>query len=278
MAIAENKGHWTEVVYRDNARLLFDVEAALFQNTALTRQELAAVEQLGKRLGKGLCSPIADIACGPGRHSIQLAHDGHDVTGLDFSPGLLAIAGESATSNGNGRRVPSFVAGDMRALEFDDGAFNTVLLLGNSFGYFSDDDNRRALREACRVLSEDGFLCLEMTNKEKYLSAFAPRAEELVTGRYHARLKCEWRKRWDPVSRRVLTYEKHSDADSGEVLYEGPYDVRLFEQAEITELLKDLGLKSVACLPFSPGRDTLSEGLGETFGALEEVLFVGGIK
>ena len=153
-----------------------------------------------------------------------------------------------------------------------------MLVLGNSFGYFSDDDNRLALSEASRVLSDGGFLCLEMTNKEKYLATFEAVAEEFVEGRFYPGLKCEWQKSWDPASRRITTHEKHSVADTGEVLYEGPYDVRLFDQHEIVELLQSLGLVSVTCLPFSPGREMLGDGLGDTFGALGEALFVGATK
>lgn len=278
MTAQSNRQHWTDIVYRDNARLLFDVEAAIFQNDDLTQRELAAVQSLAERLGAEIRSPVIDIACGPGRHSIQLAKNGHVVTGLDFSPGLLELANESAAANGFNGDAPAFVSGDMRKLNFADETFNTVILLGNSFGYFSDEENLSALSEACRVLRKDGFFCLEITNKEEYLETFEPFMEEIVEGRFYSQLKCEWRKSWDPVSGRVTTREKHSVADTGEVLYEGPYDVRLFDNTEIASILENLGLRSVTCQPFSPGRESLAQGLGETFGALEEILFIGGIK
>lgn len=272
------KPHWTELVYRENARLLFDVEAAIFQNNDLTRSELIMVERLAEHLRVDMRSPVIDIACGPGRHSIQLATEGFDVTGLDFSPGMLELAKESAAAGNFTGNGPAFVSGDMRELDYADESFATVLILGNSFGYFSDEDNLLALSEACRVLLDGGFFCLEITNKDSYLDTFEPFAEEIVEGRFHSRLKCEWNKNWDPISQRVSTREKHSIADTGEVLYEGPYDVRLFDQIEIVGMLEKLGLRSVTCLPYTPGKESLSQGLGETFGALEEVLFVGGTK
>ena len=39
--------HWTHAVYRDHADLFYDVEAALFQNLELTRQELDQVLEAG---------------------------------------------------------------------------------------------------------------------------------------------------------------------------------------------------------------------------------------
>ena len=278
MTEALAKPHWTELVYRENARLLFDVEAAIFQNNDLTRSELIMVEHLAEHLRIDILSPVIDIACGPGRHSIQLATDGFEVTGLDFSPGMLELAREAAAAASFVGKGPAFVSGDMRKLDYPDESFATALILGNSFGYFSDEDNFRALSEACRVLREGGFFCLEITNKDSYLDTFEPVAEEFVEGRFHSRLKCEWNKSWDPVSQRVSTREKHSIADTGEILYEGPYDVRLFDQIEIVGMLETLGLRSVTCLPFTPARESLAQGLGSTFGALEEILFIGGIK
>ena len=270
--------HWTEIVYQENARLLYDVEAAVFQNHDLTKRELDAVAQLAERVGSSIQSPVIDIACGPGRHSIALAEQGHEVTGLDFSPGLLELARESAAASGYNGRGPLFVSGDMRKLEYPDNSFQTVLMLGNSFGYFSDEDNETALKEAYRVLAKGGFLCVEITNKELYLKTFEPFMEEIVEGRFNERLRCEWRKTWDAASRRVTTWEKHSAADTGELLYEGPYDVRLFDHQEFIGMLEEKGLRSVTCMPFSPGRDSLEKGLGETFGAMEEIVFMGGIK
>ena len=117
-----------------------------------------------------------------------------------------------------------------------------------------------------------------MNGNKRYLQTLEPFAEEIVEGRFYPRLKCEWRKSWDPASKRVTTQEKHSHADSGEVLYEGPYDVRLFDHEEIVGLLESLGLRSVTSIPFTPGRESLEKSHGETFGAMEELLFIGGIK
>jgi 2-polyprenyl-3-methyl-5-hydroxy-6-metoxy-1,4-benzoquinol methylase len=41
-------------------------------------------------------SRILDLGCGPGRHSIELARRGYQVTGVDFSSGMLAQAREAA--------------------------------------------------------------------------------------------------------------------------------------------------------------------------------------
>jgi SAM-dependent methyltransferase len=63
------------------------------------------------------CAPVAgrtviDIGCGPGHYGIALARAGADkVVGLDFAPGMLAIAREQAAAQGVAQRC-SFVLGD----------------------------------------------------------------------------------------------------------------------------------------------------------------------
>jgi SAM-dependent methyltransferase len=45
-------------------------------------------------------SRILDLGCGPGRHSVELARRGYQVTGVDFSAGMLAEAQKAAQSAG----------------------------------------------------------------------------------------------------------------------------------------------------------------------------------
>lgn len=43
---------------------------------------------------------ILDLGCGPGRHSVELARRGYDVTGVDISAGMLAEAQKAAEQAG----------------------------------------------------------------------------------------------------------------------------------------------------------------------------------
>lgn len=268
--------HWTETVYRKHALLLFDVEGAFFQNPELTKQEIAMARRLARRVGGRLDSPVIDIACGPGRHSTYLSETGHSVIGFDFSLSFLKIA---AASNGSaGARRPTFMCGDMRTLHFADGSFGTALLLGNSFGYFSDEDNLRALREAYRVLRPGGYFCMEITNKEAYLGSMVPFEREVIRGRFFDGVESEWRKSWNEETRRVTTWERYTLAATGRVVYEGPYDVRLYDRREILDILRLVGFRRIATLAHTPDRDTIAEGFGETWGALSELIFIGARK
>lgn len=270
----QSEPHWTRVVYRDHAELFYDVEAALFQNTKLTCQELNHVEDLGRRIGVTLRSPTVDLACGPGRHSLELSRRGHSVVGIDLSEPFLFKARNAAKRLDKDSPPARFVCGDLRQLMLAGASFESVLLLGNSYGYFRDDENRAMLDEMRRILRPGGLLCLEVTHRDAYLAALRPYEEELIQGRHRAQLHCQWWKSWDPSSQRVSTLERHIRTDTGEVVYEGPYDVRLYGWRELRGLLVAAGFHNPVRTSFSPAIETLAGGLGETFGSMSEVLFV----
>jgi ubiquinone/menaquinone biosynthesis C-methylase UbiE len=87
-----------------------------------------------------------DLCCGQGTLTAALADAGASVTGLDFSPEMLALAE---------RRAPgiNFIEGDAMALPFQDGVFDLVV---NNFGMMHIPDQPTALKEIRRVLRPGG--------------------------------------------------------------------------------------------------------------------------
>jgi SAM-dependent methyltransferase len=90
---------------------------------------------------------VLDLCCGPGRHSLEFARRGFQVTGVDRTARYLATARAAATREG---LTVEFVQEDMRHFHRSE-AFDLALNLFSSFGYFEDraDD----LRGLCRKFS-----------------------------------------------------------------------------------------------------------------------------
>src|SRR5206468_2227743 len=98
-------------------------------------------------LGNG--GRILDVACGAGRHTIDLAKRGYRVTGFDLSSPLLAEARKAARTAGV---KPTFVQGDMRRLPYRN-AFEAAISMFTSFGYFDrPEEDRQVLRGIARAL------------------------------------------------------------------------------------------------------------------------------
>lgn len=89
-------------------------------------------------------SYMLDLGCGRGRHSVQLASKGFDVTGIDLAENSIRIAREKENDHLH------FFVHDMRLpfwINYFDYAFNFF----TSFGYF---DTRREHDNAIRTISQ----------------------------------------------------------------------------------------------------------------------------
>jgi SAM-dependent methyltransferase len=105
---------------------------------------------------------VLDLACGIGRHSLELRRRGFDVVGVDISPELLEIAvGESEMK---GLDV-EFMQADLRELELRD-EFDLVLSLNDgAVGYFETDaENYRTFEVVSRALREGGGHLIQLPN------------------------------------------------------------------------------------------------------------------
>ena len=122
-----------------------------------------------------------DLGCGVGRHALELARRGYQVTGIDRTAAYLAEAQKRACREG----LPSaFLVADMR--EFTrPAAFDVILSLYTSFGYFEDAaDNEKVLINVARSLKPHGRFVLQLMGKEVLARIFQARDWREQDGTY----------------------------------------------------------------------------------------------
>jgi SAM-dependent methyltransferase len=123
--------------------------------------DLVMIEQFASRCGP----PILELACGTGRVLLPLAQQGYEVSGVDVSPAMLAIARRKVAAAGLANRVV-LVEQDMRDLELGR-RFNLAFVAANSFMHLADtDDQLVALCSIREHLNPGGLLLLDLFNPD----------------------------------------------------------------------------------------------------------------
>ena len=134
----------------------------------------SAVEEVGQLLeltGVAPGSAVLDLCCGSGRHSIELARRGMNVTAVDRTQRYLDHAAEKARAEG---LEVEFIRSDMR--EFSrPGAFDLVINMLTSFGYFRDpNDDALVVRNMSGSLNPGGRFLIQTIGKEILARIFQP--------------------------------------------------------------------------------------------------------
>jgi SAM-dependent methyltransferase len=126
----------------------------------------AAKEEVSRIVNLTQCNAgsVLDLCCGPGRHAVEFAGSGFQVTGVDRSPFLLERARELASQSGLSLE---WIKKDMRNF-VRPAAFDLACNLFTSFGYFKEEqDNLKVLRNVHESLKENGVLVIEVVGKER---------------------------------------------------------------------------------------------------------------
>jgi SAM-dependent methyltransferase len=177
---------------------------------------------------------ILDLPCGQGRHAIELARRGYDVTGVDLSRYMLGVA--EARAAAAGVRV-HWRLGDMRQPMAGE-TFDLVINLFTSFGYFADEaDDREVLRAAAAMLRSGGRLLLEVINGERTMAHFQER--EWFTVGQSAVIE---QRTLDRSTRRMVVERTVSAPGETEV---NVHAVRLYSGHELESMLRASGFHAI---------------------------------
>lgn len=127
-------------------------------------------------------SKFLDLACGKGRHALQIAGFGYEVHGVDLSEESI----EAASQLSNDQLV--FEVRDMRQTYLPN-YFNYIFNLFTSFGYFDKtEDNLATLQAVKNGLQANGVFVQDYFNATKVINGLVPEETKSIEGiNFHIR-------------------------------------------------------------------------------------------
>jgi SAM-dependent methyltransferase len=178
-------------------------------------------------------SAVLDIACGAGRHALEFARRGLQVSANDLSMFLLGTAEDEARKAELAIRFSGF---DMRYIRLDC-QFDLIVQLFSSFGYFeTDEEDKAVIRNVSKMLLDSGWYVLDLINPVYLKKGFIPNTTRSV----ESLSITEERSLSDrKVSKKITISDQ-----LGETL-SFTESVRLYSKAEISALLESEGMEII---------------------------------
>lgn len=181
---------------------------------------------------------ILDLACGFGRHSLELARRGFEVVGVDITPEYVAYASERA---GKEKLNAKFQCADIRRLAFQN-EFDVVLNMADgAIGYLENDtENRKIFEVISAALKPGGQHLMDIMNGD-YARTHFP-CKQWDSGEKGLTLS---QFEWDDASKTLIYGQK--DYRFGDVLSKPEFlegnPIRLYTLNEISSDFAALGMK-----------------------------------
>ncbi len=141
---------------------LFQNYGETYETEVYTKGTIGEIDFIEKEIKHDKSKKILDIGCGTGRHSIELAKRGYNVTGIDLSECMLEMAKQKAKE---AKVKVEFIKADARYLKFEKEFDLALIICEGGFCLMETDEmNYMVLQSASRSLKQKGKLILNTLN------------------------------------------------------------------------------------------------------------------
>lgn len=231
MTIKVKPDWWKEIF--DDVYLMTDARSVC--DADLTSEEVDFIESTLK-IEKS--SPILDLCGGQGRHAIELSQRGFtNVVVLDYSDYLIQAGKKEAKKQ---RLKTEFIQGDARETELQSESFESVMVMGGSFGYFvRETENQKILEETFRIMKPGGILMLDLPDKEYVIKNFKTNSSHEPGGT----IKVTRNRQLDQDV--IYCKETVTCSQKGK-LRENTYCIRLYSPEKISHMLENVGYTDIS--------------------------------
>ncbi|MBL7148329.1 MAG: methyltransferase domain-containing protein [Nanoarchaeota archaeon] len=215
--------------------LYLKTDGDVVNDESITKQEINHFLSILKPSSEDI---ILDLCCGQGRHLFELARrDFKNLQGLDRSHYLIQKAKDKLKKEIFNINLKE---GDARKLPYQQDTFDVVLILGNSFGYFSTkEEDFTIIKECSKVLKPYGKILIDVADGDYLKENFQKRSWEWIDKNNFVCRERQLSKDGRLISREVITNIcKGIIADQfySERLYNKEELLKLFEKASFINI------------------------------------------
>ncbi len=141
------------------------------------------VNLIQRNIDSSTKATLLDVCCGSGRHSIEFAKRGYDVTGIDYSPFMINKAKLALRSNKEVGLKIKFLIMDMRNFNFES-SFDIIVNIFSSFGYFTNDEENFSLFSNVNAsLKKNGYFIFDFLNRYYVIKYLVPLTKTVIDGK-----------------------------------------------------------------------------------------------
>lgn len=170
MVISNKEIPW----YSEEAGLFGEVYYEVYQQILPAEHTIIQTDFIEGILKLKAGDKVFDLCCGHGRHSIELAKRGYDVTGQDLNKFFLDTAKEHAAEAGV---TVKWVQNDMRNIDFEN-EFDAAICMFTAFGYLeNDEEDEKVILGTGRSLKKGGRFLLDVGSRDWVMRNFIEKNE-----------------------------------------------------------------------------------------------------
>ena len=213
------------------------------KNSSWVESTTSQVDFIEKALELSGGESILDLACGYGRHSLELARRGYKVTGVDITRDYIEDAEKNAAMENLDIK---FICSDIRDINYKN-CFDVVLNMADgAVGYFeNDDENIKTFKVISEALKPKGKSILAVCSQEHAVLHFPKRNWEI--GEKGISLP---QFEYDEQTKRMLYGGfgiKFGEVAKPPGNIEAHSSTRLYSFSEITNIFDMLGVDTQSC-------------------------------
>ncbi len=210
-----------------------DFRSVLFHKDRM-RSTSQQVDKILDLLDLEIGDKILDLCCGVGRHSLEIARRGYEVTGVDLTEKYIEKGDRRARKEGLN---VEFINSDMRDFRREN-TYDAAINFFSSFGYFKEDeDNFKVIQNVHSSLKIGGKFLIDVMGRKVMTREFTQEREGRLDDGYFIEER-EIKGDWELLENRWTLITEDD-------VKKGTFYIKIYSAEGLREMLREAGFAEI---------------------------------